>query len=173
MSTRIFKVLSKEKQNEFYKLYGNLDGFEYGSLNERIVDEVTISYFDHWLDESEYHLLDKVDKIEHEKRRQRFHSFYKELSSAYSLYSYRTHGKKRNKIQFRSFTSKDAMDKYFENVDLKKSKSTYPKILIPECNAVIHEGYDYCAYLGFSARGDVSLLMSLLEKHCLYALDRN
>jgi len=170
MSNRRFEVLPKQKQAELYKLYGNLDGFAYGQLNERITEDVTISYFDHWLDEDEFHLLDSVDIKDHLRRREYFESFYKDLANSCDLYSYRIFGKRRKNMKFRSFSNSKAMYDYFSSTNYKKGKSTYPKIIIPEFNAVLHEGYDYCIYLGFNETSDISPITDLAYRNGLHVL---
>lgn len=172
MSNRRFKVLPKQQQAVLHKLYGNLDGFAYGQLNERITEDVTISCFDHWLDEDEFHLLDSVDLKDHLRRRELFESFYKDLAKSHDLYSYRIFGKRRSKIKFRSFSNSVAMHEYFSSTNYKMGKNTYPKIIIPKFNVVLHEGYDYCIYLGFNKTSEISSIVNLAYKNGLHVLKR-
>jgi hypothetical protein len=167
---RRFRVLPKQQQTKLYRLYGDLSGFAYGQLNERITKDVTISYFDHWLDKDEFHLLDSVEIKDHLQRREIFESFYKDLAESYELYSYRVFGKRKNNMKFRSFSNSKAMHDYFTSTDYKKGKDTYPKITIPEFNAVLHEGYDYCIHLGFNETSDVSSIVDLAYKNGLHVL---
>jgi hypothetical protein len=112
-----------------------------------------------------------VSEKEHLYRRQAFESFYRDLAESYNLYSYRIYGKKGSKIQFRSFVSEDVMHEYFNSANSKMSKDTYPKLIVPECNTVIQEGYDYCLYLGFNDKSDISFILNLAAKNGLHVLE--
>ena len=171
MNSRIFKVSPKNKQSQLSQQYGCLDGFSHGWLNDEITHGLSISYFDHWLRNDEHHILDNVTKEEHIKRAKCFHSFYSELSKYYKLYSYRLHGKRKIKMQFREFNSRESMFRYFSSANYLMGKGAYPKLLIPECNAVIHESYNYTALIGFKSKSDISQVLTQAKNNGLHILE--
>ena len=176
MSQRKFRVLSESMQQKLYSQYGSLGGLSHGWLDGKLSCGLTISYFDHWLSDSECgDLLDNVDPEEHEKRINQYCMFLDSVSKAYKVYSYRILNRKYmgKDVRFREFSNIESMKSYFRSADYTMGKSYYPRLVIPECNAAIHEAYYYSSNLGFKSHEDISELIRLVESSGLNILNWN
>ena len=172
MSNRTFKVLGKSLQLKLREQYGNLNGLPHGWLDGELDKSLAISYFDRWFNEDEFYLLDDINDSEHQSRVNRYYSFLDEVASRFQVYSYRiTTGAKKSPMRFRDFTSMKKMHEYFRSTNYAQAKQLYPRIVIPECNAAIHEAYDYYAVLAFKNENEVSTLIKIAKNSGLYVLE--
>jgi hypothetical protein len=167
---RKFINVSRQVQAELEGTYSSIGDIRYED-NEFLNHWLAISFVDHWLDGGDP-LLDNVSADEHSERRKRYFNFIEKLVKSHELFTFRMKGKlnKNRRIQFKRFASESCAIKYLMSADYSRTRAEYPIALIPSCEAILYEQYDYTSALCYR---DVNRVSSILEaaRNCgLYIL---
>lgn len=133
---------------------------------------LAISCFDHWLTEEEHNLIDDVSSDEHYERRNQYFNFVEKLVNDYELFTFQLKGRPWNKkrIQFKSFTNNTNAAEYLKSANYAYSRNAYPVVLIPSCEAVLYEQYDYTSILCFRDLNKVSSILESAESCNLHII---
>jgi len=131
-----------------------------------------ISFFDHWLTEDQHHLIDNISNNEHFKRRNNYFNFIEKLVASHEVFTFRMKGRPWNKkrIQFKSFTNNSNAVEYLKSANYAYSRNAYPVVLIPSCEAVLYEQYDYTSVLCFRDLNKVSSILESAESCNLHII---
>ena len=142
------------------KLFLNVKPFENYELSKQFcflttdytesIKSLYISIFDHilsWEEAEEVLYSPDIPQSELNRRNELLLNFLKSLVSDKKVYTYKYRGRKKDKLQFKTFTSKDALQFYLlpyeHQYEKNFSHKSWTSFVIPEIGALIQEDGEY------------------------------
>ncbi|WP_299947430.1 hypothetical protein [uncultured Microbulbifer sp.] len=169
---RRFVSLKSEKQDFLLHQFPNLmeidaceDGYGY--------TKIAVSYFDHWLSESEaYKAFLNVGLEESVNRKNKQLEFCRQLFNSTEVLNYKIYGRPNNRrVKFRAFSDDNVALRYCSDAYDKFSSIFFFKLVIPEYSALYYQGYDATNYLYYRGGELSNKLKSLVYGSGLNVLE--
>ncbi|WP_444930353.1 hypothetical protein ACJJIF_00750 [Microbulbifer sp. SSSA002] len=169
---RKFSPLKPERQMLLMRQFPNL--MEVDACEEDYgYAKIAISYFDHWLSESEAcAAFSNVSLEESLNRKNKQLGFCRRLLEATEVLNFKVFGRPNNRrVKFRAFCDNDVALRYCSEAYDKFSSRFFFKLVIPEYSALYYQGYDATNYI-YCRGGEFSnRLRSLIYDSGLNVLD--
>lgn len=136
---------------------------------------VAVSYFDHWLSNSESKELLQNILIDEKKKRYGYHrKFCELLISQTEILSFKSLGRKKENIKFRRFLSNNYLLEYLAPNALQNEFGDYSfLVLLPKLKMLYCGGFDSTNYFYSLSENNISFIEKLANESGLYVLPQS
>jgi hypothetical protein len=166
--SKTLKNVSSSKALELSKMYPFiLDLFMDEPVD--IYSKIFISAFNKWPNENDFSskILESSNLSNFYKRHRTFNHY---LVNKFDCYTIRFKGQKKETINFKKFLSKEKAQEYLEPSPYNISSNSYFNLLMPECEVIYFENFDFSNVLYYRDENKISDIITSCNLHELYIL---